>query len=202
MKRIFPAWVLGLALSLAATAQVALLQIQTMEGEGTVHAPGSRSARPLVVEVTDETGRPVTGAAVSFHLPDDGPGGSFANGLQTEVVTTDARGRASLRGLQVNRTPGRFQIRIVVSKDQAHAGAVSFQYVAEPGSGAAKAAGSGARKRRIWIALAAAAGAAVGGVAATRSGGGSGGGAPAGASPPVATPSASIGSPAITVGVP
>ena len=107
-----------------AIAQVAILQIQFIEGEGAVHAPGSRSARPLTVEVTDETGRPVPGAAVSFHLPDEGPGGAFANGLRTEVAVTDAQGRVSLHGLQVNRMPGRFQIRVVANKEQARAGVV------------------------------------------------------------------------------
>jgi hypothetical protein len=89
------------------------------------------------VEITEETGKPVAGAAVSFHLPEDGPGGTFVNGLRTEVVITDASGRASLHGLVANRIPGRFQIRILASKEQARAGTVSFQYVAEPRGGAA-----------------------------------------------------------------
>ena len=104
-----------------------------------MHLPGSRSTRPITVEITDETGKPVAGAAVSFHLPEDGPGGTFVNGLRTEVVITDARGRASLHGLLANRIPGRFQIRILASKEQARAGTVSFQYVAEPRGGAAAA---------------------------------------------------------------
>src|SRR5262249_62320193 len=102
------AGVLALALPWAALAQTAILQVQVIEGEGTVHAPGARAARPLIVGVTDETGKPVAGAAVGFHVPDEGPGGVFTNGLHTEVVTSDEKGRASLRGLQMNRTPGRF----------------------------------------------------------------------------------------------
>jgi len=129
----------SLCLSPAALPQVAVLQITVVEGEGIVHVPGSRISRPLTVEITDETGKPVADAAVTFHVPDEGPGGNFPNGLRTAVVTTDLRGRASLRGLQVNRIPGRFQIRIFVSKEQARAGTVSFQYIAETGSGAAKA---------------------------------------------------------------
>jgi hypothetical protein len=128
------------ALCVPATAQVAILQLQVVEGEGAVHAPGSRSARPLTVVVTDETGRPVAGAAVSFHLPEDGPSGAFANGLRTEVATTDVRGRASVHGLQVNRVGGRFAIRIVASKEQARAGVISFQYVAETAAAARPAA--------------------------------------------------------------
>jgi len=164
-----------------------------------VHAPGSRSARPLTVTVTDETGRPVEGAAVTFHLPENGPGGSFGNGLRTEVATTDARGRASAPSFQLNRTPGRFAIRIIASKEQARAGMESFQYVAEINSGAASApaAKSAASGRWKWALAALVAGGAVGGVVASRSRGNSGSPAPASAQPP-ATP-VSIGTPVITV---
>ncbi len=111
-----------------------------VEGEGAVHGPGARSTRPLTVEVTDENGKPVEGAAVSFHLPEEGAGGSFPNGLRTAVATTDARGRASVHGLQANRIPGRFQVRILASKEQVRAGIVSFQYVGEPAGGPTSAA--------------------------------------------------------------
>ena len=136
-ERIWLFLALALTMPRALAAQIAILQIHVIEGEGAVHVPGSRSARPLTVEITDETGKPVADAAVSFHVPDEGPGGSFLNGLRTTVATTDARGRASVRGLQVNRNPGRFQIRIFASKEQARAGTVSFQYIAGTGSGAA-----------------------------------------------------------------
>jgi hypothetical protein len=166
-----------------------------VEGDGAVHAPGARSPRPLTVEVTDETGRPVEGAAVSFRMPEEGPSATFPNGLRTEVQVTGARGRASVRGIECNRVPGRFQIRIVASREQARAGTVSQQYIAEPAGGAATAT-RGARAgggRRKWIAVAAIAGggALAGILAAGRSGATS-----AQAAPP------SIGTPVITVGKP
>ena len=189
-------WLLGLA---PALGQVAILQIRVIEGEGAVHSPGSRSARPITVEITEETGKPVAGAAVSFHLPEDGPGGTFVNGLRTEVVVTDAHGRASLYGLVANRTPGRFQIRVLASKEQARAGTVSFQYVAEPKGGATVAASKAPAGRRKWIFVGAA---VVGGavaVAVSRGGAAS----PAAATPTVpATPALSIGAPAVSVGKP
>src|SRR5450759_2238919 len=80
----------------AATREVAILQIRVVEGEGAVQAAGSRATRGLSVEVTDETGKPVGGAAVNFRLPDEGPGGVFANGMKTEVVITAPDGRATL----------------------------------------------------------------------------------------------------------
>ncbi len=164
-----------------------------------MHAPGSRVARALTIEVTDETGRPVPGAAVSFHLPEEGPGGALANGLRTDVAMTDAQGRVSLRGLQVNRTPGRFQIRVIASKEQARAGVISSQYVAESRSAVALA-GSKSRTRWVIVAAIAGAGAAAGVLSAGR---GSASAAPsAPVSPPPPAPTLSIGSPATAVGRP
>lgn len=136
MKLILSAAALLGACVQLALAQVAVLHIQVIEGEGAVNAAGSRNSRPLSVELTDETGKPVEGASVSFHLPEEGPGGTFGNGLRTDVTVTDARGRANLHTMLLNRTPGRFTIRIVASKEQARAGMVSFQYIADPKNGA------------------------------------------------------------------
>jgi hypothetical protein len=188
----------------AATAQVAILQIHIIEGEGAVHPPGSRISRPLVVEVTDETGRPVPSAAVSFHLPDDGPTGVFLNGLRTEVSTTDATGRAELHGLALNRTPGRFQVRIVASKEQARAGVISFQYIAEPRSGAAasparspkaprQGVSSGGHARWLIVAAIVGGGAAAGVLAAARKG------ASTAAAPTAPASTLTIGPPSSTV---
>jgi hypothetical protein len=206
--RIFAAAALVVALSTTATAQVATLQIQIIEGEGGVHRPGSRSARLLTVEVSDETGRPVPNAVVSFHLPEEGPSGVFPNGLRTEVVTGDERGRASLRRLRWNRTAGRLQIRIIASKEQARAGIVSFQYITEGGGSAAEARSRStadkpapkiSRHRGRWITvIALVGGGAVAGALATR-----GGSAPtAQTAAAISTPAVTIGNPTITVGKP
>ena len=56
---------LGVLWAAPALAQVAILQIRVIEGEGAVHLPGSRSSRPITVEITDdqtwvnEVGRPL-----------------------------------------------------------------------------------------------------------------------------------------------
>jgi hypothetical protein len=152
------------------------------------------------VEVTDETGKPVEGAAISFHLPEEGPGGVFANGMRTEVAVTDSHGHAGVHGLQLNRAPGPFQIRIVASKEQARAGMVSFQYIAGTGSGAGPgghptAGGSHGYRKWIVVALLAGGGAAAGILMAERSGS-----TPAAAAAPAVT--LAIGTPTITVGKP
>jgi len=198
----------ALAVSLAGTAkaQIAILQIQVVDGEGAVHPPGTHAPRFLAVEVTDETGKPVEGAAVSFHLPEDGPSGTFANGLRTDVATSDSRGHAALHGVTLNRQPGRFQVRIVAAKEQARAGIVSFQYIAEPAGGAAPVtAGAGARHRTRWIAIAAlAGGGALDGVLAGRSASAPSSAAAQAApgAPLGSTPTLSIGTPTITIGKP
>ncbi|MEO8594403.1 MAG: hypothetical protein ABI759_13885 [Candidatus Solibacter sp.] len=183
----------------SALAQVAILQIRVVEGEGAVHIPGARGNRPITVEITEETGKPVGGTAVTFHLPEDGPSGAFVNGLRTEVLVSDTHGRATLHGFTANRISGRFQLRILASKEQARAGTVSFQYIAEPRSGVAVAAKAPAA-RKLWVALAVAvAGGAVATLAVAHNGS---------AAPPAPIPAApvppilTIGAPTISVGKP
>ena len=123
-----------------AVAQIAILQIKVLEGEGAVHPGGAHVSKPLTVEVTDDLGHPVAGAAVSFQLPPEGPSGLFANGLRTDLVITDAAGHATIHAIQLNRISGQLRIRITAVKEQARAGIVSFQSIGE--SQATKAATS------------------------------------------------------------
>lgn len=143
-----------------------IVQLRVVDGEGAVHAAGSRATRGITVQVTDETGKPVEGAAVSFRLPDQGPGGSFNGGLKSEVVTTRPDGKATIWGMQWNKTPGPFDVRITAVKDQARAGIVSQQYLSDTPQ--VKSGGNGVfqashRGRSRWLAIAGiAAGAGVG----------------------------------------
>ena len=67
--------------------------MRILDGEGQVYAARiAGSPTPVTVQVTDETGKPVDGASVSFHLPDDGAGGAFTGGMQTDIAIS-ARGR-------------------------------------------------------------------------------------------------------------
>jgi hypothetical protein len=195
VKLILSAALLG-AFAHLAIAQVAVLHIRVIEGEGAVNAAGAHNTRPLGVEVTDETGKPVEGASVSFHLPDDGPGGTFGNGLRTDVTVTDSRGRANLHSMLLNRAAGRFAIRIVASKEQARAGMESFQYVAEP-----KNAAAASHSPLKWVVIAVLAGGAAtaGALLAGRSSGAS---TASGPSTATGTSTVSIGSPTVTVGKP
>jgi len=112
-----------------AEADPAILELRVVEGDGVVYSVGSRATRGVTVQVSDETGRPVSGATVSFTLPQDGPGGAFVSGGRTEIVTTRADGRATVWGMQWNRTPGPFEIRITAAKGQARAGILCASYL-------------------------------------------------------------------------
>ena len=136
-----------------------IVQLKVVEGEGSVYRTGTRATRGLTVLVTDETGKPVENAAVSFRLPDEGATGVFSSGLRTEVVTTGANGKATVWGMQWNKTPGPVEIRITAVKDQARAGLVSTQYLSD--AVAPKAGGEGTfsashKGRTKWILIAAA----------------------------------------------
>ncbi len=63
----------------------AKLNIVIVEGEGAINNIRQRTAREPIVQVEDENHRPVAGAAVLFLLPENGPGGTFANGARSSA---------------------------------------------------------------------------------------------------------------------
>jgi len=150
----------ALAWAVSSNASV-IVQLKVLGGDGAVYRTGSKATRGLTVLVTDETGKPVEHAAVSFRLPEEGAGGLFSSGLRTEVVTTGADGRATVWGMQWNKTAGPVQIRITAIKDQARAGIISTQYLSDAlapqagGEGTFTAPHKGHLK---WILIAVAAG--------------------------------------------
>jgi hypothetical protein len=106
-----------------------IVQLKVVEGEGMEYHTGSRATRGLTVLVTDESGKPVENAAVSFLLPDSGATGVFKSGLGTEIVNTGADGRATVLGMRWNNTPGPVEVHITAIKDQARAGIISTVYL-------------------------------------------------------------------------
>jgi hypothetical protein len=182
----------------ADTAPPVVIQLRVVEGDGAVYPIGSRATRGLAVQVIDETGKPVDAAAVSFQLPGDGPGGSFAGGGKTEIVTTKADGTAAVWGMQWNKTPGGFEIKVTASKGQARAGVAVTQYLRDSVKAAAGGEGTftaSHHSRTKWLIIAA----AIGGGAAA--GIGLRGSSKAAAPAPTTTPT-SIGNPTILVGHP
>lgn len=193
------AFSLSVWLALPATAQEpAILQIRVLEGDGAVYGTGSRAVRGLTVQVTDETGRPVEGVIVNFHLPEDGPTGLFSTGSKSEIVTTSADGRAAVWGMRWNHTPGPVQVRVTAVKGMTRAGTVTSVYLSESVAASAgqprAVAGSHGRWLLIGVLVA---GAAAGGVVAGLSRGGK-----AATAATTTAPSISIGTPTIHVGQP
>lgn len=186
-----------MCLAAQSSADGGVLQVRVVEASGPVHLAGSRSSVALVVEVLDDNGKPVQGATVVFRLPASGPGGTFANGLTTDVVQTGADGRASATGVRWSKTPGQFEIRVAAAKGQLRASAVSAHRVLAPAMDSPAAALSSGRSRRkiVLIVAGIAAGSAAAGLAVGRR-------APpaAGTSQPAAA--LSVGTPTITVGGP
>ncbi len=93
----------------------ASLQIIIVEGEGAINNVKQRVNREPIVQVEDENHKPVAGAAIIFFLPNDGPGGTFANGSSTLTTTTNAQGQAVARGIRFNNQAGPMQIRVTAS---------------------------------------------------------------------------------------
>lgn len=173
----------------------AILQIRVIEGEGVAYPLGGRATRGVTVQVTDETGKPIEGASVSFRLPEEGPSGTFSTGSRTEIALTKADGRASVWGMQWNRTEGSFEIRITAAKGQARAGTVCPVYLSKASveTDAPASVKLGRSHKWLWITVAVAAGAGVAVALAAVAGKSS---TPIG---PTTTPT-TIGSPTIVIG--
>lgn len=93
-------------------AQPSAFHIAIVDGEGALNNVKGRLAREPIIQVTDESHRPVEGAYVSFDTPSAGPGATFPNGATHLETTTDAQGRAVARGLTNNGVPGEFPIQV------------------------------------------------------------------------------------------
>jgi hypothetical protein len=190
--------ILVMTVMIARAQDPAILQIKVTEGDGATYAIGARATRGVTVQVSDETGKPVEGASVSFRLPESGATGTFASGSRTEIVTTGADGRAGVWGMQWNRTAGAMEIRITALKGQTRAGTTCSLFLSDSPEAKGTTARMGPSGHKwLWIALGVG-GAAAAGVAAT---------ALVGKSPGSSTSSStpvgfSIGSPSITLGHP
>jgi hypothetical protein len=175
---VFLVLLISLPLSPVAAAQTApepapaKLNLVVVEGDGAINNIRQRTAREPIVRVEDENHKPVAGAVVVFLLPNQGAGGTFANGAHTLTVITDDQGRAVARGLRPNTGRGQFQIHVNASYNGQTANATITQTnaVAAAGAGAAAAAGISGKLIAVLIVVGAAA-AAGGAYAATHSGG-------------------------------
>lgn len=123
----------------AGWGETVILQIHVLEGEGGVFPAAARAVRPLTVRVTDETGAPREGIAVTFRLPEEGVTGLFQNGLKTDLVLTAPDGKAVSPNITWGAMAGPVRIRVTAARDDARAGVLVPVYVstlsADGGSG-------------------------------------------------------------------
>jgi len=98
---------------LGATVADAQLKILVLEARS--HQQHQSAARQRTgVQVTNENDAPVTGAVVTFMLPDAGPGGVFGDRNKILSVTTDEKVSGG-RGLRANKIVGQYQILVSAS---------------------------------------------------------------------------------------
>ncbi len=198
--RVFALLLLPACLAAQFASDAGILKIRIVQSSGPVHILGTRSSAALTIQVTDERGDPVPDAAVSFQLPASGPGGTFSNGLTTDVAITGADGRASASGVHWNSIPGPCDIRVTVAKGALRASIASphrllASATASPGSHVAVSMGR-SRRKIVLIVAGVAAGAAVAGLALGKRV------TPGSSTASSGSASLSVGTPTITIGAP
>ena len=87
-SRLISIFLVSLLVFGAADAQTPLQSLQLRLIQSSDAPPSSTGLRDLVVEVTDGTGAPVSEATITFHLPEEGPSGAFADGTRTAIANS------------------------------------------------------------------------------------------------------------------
>jgi len=149
------------------------LKIVVVQGEGARNNVRTRNATQPVVEVRDDSDKPVAGAEVVFQLPPAGPGGVFNGWMRTQTARTSAEGRAEANGFAPNDEVGRFNIKVTATSGTKTTSAIIAQSNTQNGE---NGGGPQAKSRNnLWkiLVVVGAAGLAGGIVAATRGGGSS-----------------------------
>jgi hypothetical protein len=90
-------------------------RVTVIEGEGAINNIHQVVNRAATVLVEDENRTPLSGVAVSFFLPNDGPSGLFPNGSRVLTVFTDDKGIAISRPIRFNTLVGIMPIRVTAS---------------------------------------------------------------------------------------
>src|SRR5262249_23927967 len=145
-------------------------KIIVVQGEGAQNNLRTRNATQPVVEVRDESDKPVPGAEVVFQLPPAGPGGVFNGWMRTQTARTGPEGRAQTNGFAPNEEEGRFNIRVTATSGTKISNAIIAQTNTR---GTGNGSGPHAKSRKtMWTVIAIVGAAALTGgiIAATRNG--------------------------------
>jgi hypothetical protein len=87
------------------------LSIAVLQGGDATNNVRTGAVTVPIVEVRDESMKPVAGAEVTFELPASGPGGNFAGGGAVSRAKTNAAGQARAADF-VPQGEGRFVIQV------------------------------------------------------------------------------------------
>lgn len=126
-----PVWAQSVQAVSGFNSQASSLEIRVVEESKVVSPSGFVPAKRLTVQVSDESGRPVSDAAVAFRLPDTSLSGTFADGTQAAVAYTDASGVAHVDGIRWIATSGSVPVRITATKGNSHAGLLFEEKISE-----------------------------------------------------------------------
>ena len=144
------------AIALAAGLPETLPTLEILEGDGAIYNLRGRGFTMPRVRVSEPDGRPVKGAAVTFRLPDAGPGAQFADG-RIAMVQTDDRGEATVPPVRLNSQLGQWEIRIAAT----HRGGVARASLQQINAAPVEAMTSpGKKSKSLYWLVAIAAGAA------------------------------------------
>jgi protocatechuate 3,4-dioxygenase beta subunit len=86
------------------------VSISIFQGTPQYAVIGKSFAVPLVAQVKDVYGNPVSGAAVAFLAPTVGSTATFPGPTNTTTVTTDSAGKATAPTLTANSVPGSYTL--------------------------------------------------------------------------------------------
>ncbi len=141
------------------------LKIVVLQGEGATNSIAAKTATQPVVEVRDESAKPVAGAEVIFQFPAAGPGGIFHGWMRTQTARTNEQGQAGTSGLVPNDEAGRFNIKVTATEGNRTGSVVIAQTNVQRTGGGRATAGSSWKWKVIGLV---GAGAVIGGIYAAK----------------------------------
>jgi len=97
------------------TAITQSLRVLPLAGNGETNDLEGRVMAPLVVNVLDQTGRPVEGADVLFRFPASGPSAAFADKSASQTFRTNADGQAAATGWMANNQTGSVRVEVTAT---------------------------------------------------------------------------------------
>ena len=106
---------LALLVSTCLIAQSLTLQIRVPAEAPVARIAGRARTLGVTVQVADQSGKPVSGAVVTFRMPDEGPSGSFGDGLSSAIVVTGPDGRATTSPVRWGPLSGVCEIRVAAA---------------------------------------------------------------------------------------